>query len=139
MRELMISMTYPGANDILLAISRAPQSDKEWVALQRSAILLAESGNLLTMRGRAYDQGAWMKHARMLADAGAAAYKASRAKDMAALSAVSEPLNTSCVACHQRGTCESSRRSSLSPSAVWLNFARMNSTKSASRHSTRQD
>ncbi|MGH2400966.1 MAG: hypothetical protein ACRDF6_14110, partial [bacterium] len=81
MSELMVSMIYPATNDLLLVVHRgAPKDDKEWAMVQRSAIVLAESGNLLMMRGRARDQGDWIKYSRMLVDAGAAAYKAARAR-----------------------------------------------------------
>lgn len=53
-------------------------------AVQRSAIQLAESGNLLRLRGRTM-QGEWNNDARMVVDVGAAACKAARAKDAAAL------------------------------------------------------
>ena len=102
MSQLMVSMVYPAANDILLSIYRgAPKDDKEWTAIERSAVLLAESGNVLMMRGHAVDQGQWMKYARMMVDAGAAAHKAARARDVNALTAVAEPLNTSCITCHK--------------------------------------
>lgn len=102
MGELMVSMIYPAANDLLLFMHRgAPKDDKEWTAVQRSAILLAESGNVLMMRGRAVDQGQWMKDARTLVDVGAAAYKAARAKDATALRALDDPLNASCLTCHK--------------------------------------
>ena len=103
MGELMTSMVYPAANDLLLSIARGgPKDDKEWMAAQRNAVLLAESGNVLMMRGRARDQGDWMKNARMLVDAGAAAYRAARAKDTKALIAVDTPINASCVSCHKQ-------------------------------------
>ncbi len=103
MGELMTSMVYPAANDLLLSIARGgPKDDKEWMAAQRNAVLLAESGNVLMMRGRARDQGDWMKNARMLVDAGAAAYSAARAKDTKALIAVDTPINASCVSCHKQ-------------------------------------
>jgi len=103
MGELMTSMVYPAANDLLLSIARGgPKDDKEWMAAQRNAVLLAESGNVLMMRGRARDQGEWMKNARMLVDAGAAAYNAARAKDTNALIAVDTPINASCVSCHKQ-------------------------------------
>jgi hypothetical protein len=100
MGELMVSMVYPAANDLLLFAHRAPRDDKDWMAVQRAAILLAESGNVLMMRGRARDQGEWIKSARMLVDAGAAAYKAARAKDATALLSVEAPINASCMSCH---------------------------------------
>lgn len=103
MSEFMVSVIYPAANDLLLFVHRgAPKDEKEWAAVQRSAILLAESGNLLMMRGRARDQGEWITDARMLVDVGAAAYKAARAKDANALLALDEPLNASCITCHKQ-------------------------------------
>ena len=103
MPDLMTSMVYPAANDLLLSIARGgPKDDKEWMAAQRSAVLLGESGNVLMMRGRARDQGEWIRNARMLVDAGAAAYQAARARDTNALAAVEAPINASCVSCHKQ-------------------------------------
>jgi hypothetical protein len=103
MSDVMASMVYPAANDILLAAYRGgPQGEKEWLALQRGAVMLAESGNALTMRGPAGGQGDWAKDAKMLVDAGAAAYKAARAKDANALMAVAQPLNAACTTCHKQ-------------------------------------
>jgi hypothetical protein len=104
MMELMRSMVYPAANEVLLAAARPPRNDQEWMTVQRSAVLLAESGNVLMMPGRTRgDQGGeWQKHARMLVEAGGAAYKAAKAKDIAALMAVDAPLNASCVGCHKQ-------------------------------------
>jgi hypothetical protein len=103
MSELMVSMVYPAANDILLFIARGtPKDDKEWVAVQHSAVRLAESGNVLMMRGHALNQGDWIKDAKMLVDVGAAAYKAARAKDATALAALNEPLNAACTTCHKQ-------------------------------------
>src|SRR4029450_13626121 len=96
MVDVMTSMVYPPANDLLLSIARGgPKNDKEWMALQRSAVLLGESGNVLMMPGRARDQGQWMTEARTLVDAGAAAYRAARAKDLNALTALEAPINAS--------------------------------------------
>lgn len=103
MGDLMTSMVYPAANDLLLSIARGgPKDDKEWMAAQRNAVLLGESGNVLMMRGRARDQGEWIKDARMLVDAGAAAYRAARARDTNALAAVETSINGSCASCHKQ-------------------------------------
>jgi len=99
----MTSMVYPAANDLLLSIARGgPKTEKEWMAVQRSAVLLGESGNVLMMRGRARDQGEWITDAKMLVDAGSAAYRAARAKDTSALTAVEATINGSCVSCHKQ-------------------------------------
>lgn len=102
MSDLMTSMVYPAANELLLAAHRGtPATDKEWMTIQRSAVLLAESGNVLMSRGRVRD-GDWSKSARMLVDAGAAAYKAARAKDATALAALDGQINASCTSCHKQ-------------------------------------
>lgn len=103
MMEFMYSMVHPASNEILLSVNRGgPQNDKEWADVQRSALQLAESGNLLMMRGRARDQGEWMKDAKALVDVGAAAYKAAKAKDANALTAASQQLDATCYACHKQ-------------------------------------
>jgi cytochrome c553 len=106
-KQLMLDLIYPSSNDILLAIYRGgPTNEKrdenEWATVRRSALTLAESGNLLMMRGRARDQADWMKDAKLLVDAGNAAYKAAQAKDSNALAALAGALDASCTTCHKQ-------------------------------------
>ena len=102
-KQLMLDLIHPSSNDILLAIYRGiPKDDKEWAAVRRAALTLAESGNMLMMRGRARDQGDWIKDAKLLVDAGNAAYKAAQAKDGNALAAVAGAVDASCTMCHKQ-------------------------------------
>jgi len=102
-RQLMLDLIYPSSNDILLAIYRGgPKDEKEWAAVRRSAVTLAESGNMLMMRGRARDQEDWMKDAKLLVDAGNSAYKVAQAKDANALAALAGALDASCTTCHKQ-------------------------------------
>ena len=99
----MVSMVYPAANNLLLSIYRGgPQDDKDWTAVKRNAVLLAESGTVLLARGPAGGQGDWAQDAKMLVDAGAAAYKAAGAKDTNAFLSVAQPLNAACTTCHKQ-------------------------------------
>jgi cytochrome c553 len=101
-KQMMVDVVHPASNDILLAVFRGgPASESEWAAVRHNALVLAESGNMLVIRGRVRDQGEWMKDAKMLADAGAAAYKSAQAKDAKALSAAASSLDASCLACHK--------------------------------------
>jgi cytochrome c556 len=103
MSDIMVSMVYPAANSLLLSIYRGgPQDDQEWAAVKHSAVLLAESGSVLLMRGPAGGQGDWAQDAKMLVDVGAAAYKAAGSKDANALLAVAQPLNAACATCHKQ-------------------------------------
>ena len=100
MKQLMLDVIHPASNSVLLSISRGgPSDDKEWAEVRRGAMTLAESGNLLIMRNRA---AAWVADAKLLTDAGTAAYKAADAKDGRALSALADRIDVSCTTCHKR-------------------------------------
>src|SRR5260370_41971366 len=102
-RQLMLDMIHPSSNDILLAIYRGgPKDEKEWAAVRRSAVTLAESGNMLMMQGRARDQGDWIKDAKLLVDVGNSAYKAAQAKDGTALAGLAGAIDASCTTCHKQ-------------------------------------
>jgi hypothetical protein len=103
MKQLMVDMIYPASNEILLFASRGdPQDEKEWDRVRRSALTLAESGNLLMMPGRARDPGDWTKDAKLLVDVGMAAYKAAQDKDTKVLAALTQSLDASCTTCHKQ-------------------------------------
>jgi len=102
-KQLMLDLIHPSSNDILLAIYRGgPQDDKEWAGVRRAAMTLAESGNLLILPSRARDRADWIKDAKLLADAGNAAYKAAEAKDANALASLAGALDAACTACHRQ-------------------------------------
>ena len=102
-KQLMLDLIHPSSNDILLAIYRGgPKDDAEWAAVRRAALTLAESGNLLMLQGRARDTGDWMKDAKLLVDAGNAAYKAAQAKDGNALAGLAGAVDASCTSCHKQ-------------------------------------
>jgi hypothetical protein len=99
-KQLMLDLIHPASNDLLLFVNRGGSNDeKEWAAVRRSALTLAESGKLLATRGP--DQGTWTLDAKLLADAGSAAYQAAHAKDLKALAALAVPLDRSCTTCHK--------------------------------------
>jgi hypothetical protein len=103
MKQLMLDLIHPASNEILLFVNRGgSKNEAEWAKVRRSALTLAESGNLLTTRGRARDEGDWTKDAKMLADIGTASYKAAQARDFAELAALTESLDASCTTCHKQ-------------------------------------
>jgi hypothetical protein len=100
MSELMIDIIYPTSDEIFYIGRGAPKTEFEWNVFRGKMLMLAESANLLMMPGRARDQDNWMKDSKLLLDVGNAAYKAARAKDAAAIEALSDQLYNSCVQCH---------------------------------------
>jgi hypothetical protein len=112
MSELMVKIIYPASDAIFYITTRQPTSESEWVELQGKALAVAESANLLMMPGRARDQDRWIADARLMLDAGRAAFKAAKSKDVAALEALNDQLYTSCTSCHQHYRANYGRRPS---------------------------
>jgi cytochrome c553 len=100
--QLMLGIIVPASNAIFRVPNESPKDDKEWAAVQNSALILAESGNLLMIDGRAKDQTEWIKYSRALVDAGATAFQAANAKDADALTAVGDRILATCSNCHQK-------------------------------------
>jgi cytochrome c' len=100
MSELMVHLIYPTSDAIFYISSRTPATDAEWTTLQAQTLILAESANLLMMPGRTR-AGQWNRDARQMLDAAAAAFKGAKAKDTAAIEAVSDQLLESCTSCHK--------------------------------------
>ena len=101
MSDLMVKIIYPASDAIFYITTREPKTEAEWVDLQGKALAVAESANLLMMPGRARDQDRWMQDAQLMLDAGRLAFRAAKAKDVAALDALNDQLYTSCTSCHQ--------------------------------------
>jgi hypothetical protein len=107
LKQLMLDLIHPASNDILLFVYRGGSKsgsgdEKDWATVRRGAVTLAESGNTLMQRAYARDQGDWMKDAKLLVDAGTAAYKAAQAKDLNALAALAGQIDASCTTCHKQ-------------------------------------
>lgn len=101
MSQLMIDIIYP-ASDALFYIERdPPKNEHDWNVIRGNALMVAESGNLLLMPGRARDQDRWVKDAKLMIDAGSAAFKAAQKKDMQAILALGDQLTASCITCHK--------------------------------------
>jgi len=100
MSQLMVDIIYPTSDALFYISTRPLESGPAWTEFQNKMLMLAESANLLMMPVRARDEDQWMKDSKLLLDVGTAAYKAARAKDVDALSALNEPLLASCTTCH---------------------------------------
>jgi hypothetical protein len=100
MRQLMIDIIYPVSDAIFYVDREPPKNAQDWTVLRTQALMLAESGNLLMMEGRARDQKNWIMESKMLVDIGGKAYKAAQAKNVDDIRALNDSLNAACVVCH---------------------------------------
>ena len=98
MSQLMVDVIYP-TSDAIFYIKRTPaRNEVDWEHARQNALTLAESANLLMMPAR--DNEKWMADAKLLLEAGQAAYKAAVANDMSAIVALNRSLYDACVTCH---------------------------------------
>ena len=101
MSDLMVKIIYPASDALFYIESRTPTTDAEWTVIEGQALMVAESANLLMLPGRARDQKQWMADAKLMLDAGAAAVKAVKAKNVDGIVALSDQLMESCTSCHK--------------------------------------
>ena len=100
MSELMIEVIYPASDAVFYVTTRTPSTDAEWTVLQGQTLMVAESANLLMMPAHMRDEDRWLADAVLMRDAGRAAFKAAKAKDVKALEELNDALYQSCVTCH---------------------------------------
>lgn len=100
MKELMLDIIYPTSDKIFYVSSDEKKTEKDWIDLRRSSLMLAESANVLMAGNRARDNDQWMKDARLLWEVGNKAYIAAKAKDLPAMEALNAELYEACQSCH---------------------------------------
>ncbi len=86
--------TVDGTEDL------APTTDEGWLAVEHSAVVVAESGNLLLMPGRTVDDPDWDELSLALVDAGMNAQKAAAAQNADALFDAGGQIYRVCLSCH---------------------------------------
>lgn len=87
-------ITQEGTQDL------TPANEETWLAMQHSAAVVAESGNLLLMPGIAKDEGAWRDISLGLIEAGLKAKAAAEAQDADAFFEAGGLIYRVCLSCH---------------------------------------
>lgn len=107
---LMVSVVEPAAETYWDAVGTVmdedgvhdfrPETDEEWEAVRHAAFVVAESGNLLMMEGRAVDHGRWMALSRDMIRVGRQAIAAADARDPDAVFEAGGEVYLVCSECH---------------------------------------
>ena len=101
MQELMTRIIQP-TSDAVFYISRTPpQSDADWLVMERQTLMLAESANLLLIPGYREDGERWLVDVEKMRVAAEAALQAARDRDMDTLIDLNNDLYMSCESCHE--------------------------------------
>ncbi|HIG42474.1 MAG: hypothetical protein ABGY96_18655 [bacterium] len=88
-------ITVEGTQDL------QPTTDEGWLAVEQSAVVVAESGNLLMMPSRARDDKDWIEISQGLVDVGLRAKAAARAHNADDLFEAGGQIYRVCSSCHQ--------------------------------------
>lgn len=77
-----------------------PVTTAEWAAVRYAATVIAESGNLLMMQGRAQDDAQWTVLSKALIATGRQALSAAESRDAAAVFDAGGEVYLVCSSCH---------------------------------------
>jgi len=77
-----------------------PESPEEWEVVRNAAYQVAESGNLMMMRGRAVDEPEWMVFSQAMISVGRRAIEAAEARDEQGVFDVGAEIYAVCTGCH---------------------------------------
>lgn len=78
-----------------------PTTDEGWAYVRAQAAIVAETGNLLALPGRAEDNDAWMVYSQGLSDAGLRAMRAAEEQNEEEFFQAGAQIYSVCSACHQ--------------------------------------
>ena len=112
MRELMLHVLEPAADGLWSTAGWIedreegyrelyPTTEEGWEHVVASAAMVAESGNLLSVPGRAPDDDVWMVYANGLTQAGFRAMAAATTRDKEDLFQAGADIYSVCSACHR--------------------------------------
>lgn len=79
-----------------------PRTAEEWDAVRNAAYVVAESGNLLMMPGRAKDGDDWMTASQRMIDVAQKAVRAAESRDPDAVFDVGAEMYEACTNCHAK-------------------------------------
>jgi len=88
-----------------------PETEEDWLAVENAAFVVAESGNLLMMDGRALDDGPWMTMSQALIDIGRRAVHVAEDRNEQAVFDVGAEMYFVCTQCHATYALETLRPS----------------------------
>lgn len=100
MHEFMEYVYEPTFQRLKANMAQVASDTIPWKAIKADGLILAESANLLLMRGPDKEREAWASHAIATRDKGSELYQAARAKDAQKANAAYTAMLTHCNACH---------------------------------------
>lgn len=102
MHEFMEYVFQPTYRRLKPNMSSLSDNSGAWPAIKSDALILAEGGNLLLIRGPQEDASAWRKHSVAVRDFGGKLYRAAKNKDAQAAQQNYVSMVENCNNCHRQ-------------------------------------
>jgi cytochrome c556 len=109
LKQVMRSVPLPNSDIIFEVQSKKPTNDMQWQSVEKAAIAIQETGNLILLPGRLRSNGQpvpvqaadFVQFAQSLVTAGGKCRKAAQAKDLGAIANCTDALSEACDNCHK--------------------------------------
>ena len=101
-KDVMLTMTVPASTVIFEAQSEPPATDAAWIAVQKAAQMLAESGRLLARPPLTKNDADWTDMAAALVTEAEKTLAVAGRRDAAALAEAGDAVYLTCETCHGR-------------------------------------
>jgi cytochrome c556 len=101
-RDIMLTMTEPATTAIFAAQSEPPTTDAGWIAVQKAAHMLAESGRLLARPPLTRNDASWTDMAAALVTEAEKTLAVAGKRDADALAEAGDAVYLTCRTCHDR-------------------------------------
>lgn len=102
MHEFMEYAFEPFFHELKESLAKEPENKRAWKPVKANSLILAESGNLLMLRGPEENKDAWNRLAHELRDQGKLLYGAAKKRDYASTRKHYEAFVSNCNACHEQ-------------------------------------
>lgn len=100
--EFMEYAFEPFFKQLKASLQGPPADKKAWVPVKANALVLAESGNLLMLRGPDENKAEWNRLSAELRDQGKMLYQAAKKREFEPTKTNYMKLVTKCNACHEK-------------------------------------
>jgi cytochrome c556 len=109
LKQVMRSVAWPNSNIIFEVQSKTPTNDMEWQTVEKAAIAIQQTANLILLPGRLRSNGqpvpvqaaSYTQFAQALATAGGKCRTAAQAKSLGAIANCTDVLSEACDNCHK--------------------------------------
>lgn len=102
MHEFMEYINQPTYKRLKAAMQAEPTDNQGWLELKSGSLILAETGNLIMLRGPQEERGEWTEYAKSVRQEASQMYRAAHDKDFTKATDSYHKMLNACNSCHKQ-------------------------------------